>query len=588
MKIVFRILGYVRPYLWWMVLAAVGMVAMVTLNMVIAWLTKRVIDEALIMEQHHLLVPLSLSVVGVAAVRGVAAFLQRYSMEYVAQHVIYDMRSQLYQHLQRLSFSYYDNMRTGQLMARVTGDVEMLRRVIGFGIISLLSNVFRFIIVLVLVLSLHWRLALVSMILMPLLVFTVLQFSSKVRPAYRDIQAQLATLTSTLQENVTGVRVVRAFAQEEVEKDGFKEENYEYFRKEIRATKLMAFYFPLINFLSQMATVVVVSYGGIEVMQGRLSVGELVAFNAYLLMLIMPLRMVGWIVNMYQRGIASGERIFEILDEPILIREKPNARELESIEGHVRLEDIYFTYPDSSKPVLVDINIEARPGQVIALLGGTGSGKSTLVSLIPRFHDPSSGRVLIDGYDARDMTLPSLRQQVGVVMQDTFLFSASIGDNIRYGRPEATQEEVEQAARAARMHDFIMTLPDGYETLVGERGMGLSGGQKQRVAIARTLLINPAILILDDATSSVDTETEHMIQQALATLMEKRTTFVISQRLSSIKDADEIIVLEDGHVAQRGTHEELMKTGPRYQEIYQLQVEDSSANIDPQFGSDMI
>lgn len=560
---------------------------MVTLNMMIPWLTKRVIDEALTLGQHHLLIPLSLAVVGVAALRGVAAFFQRYSMEYVAQHVVYDMRSDLYRHLQALSFSYYDDMRTGQLMARVTGDVETLRRMIGFGIINLLSNIFTFGIVLFLLFSLHWRLALVSLLLMPFLVYTVAQFATKVRPAYRDIQAQLATLTSTLQENVTGVRVVRAFAQEESEREKFRHVNEGYFQKELRAVKMWAFYFPLMNFLSQLGTVFVIWYGGMEVMQGRLTLGELVAFNAYLLMLIMPLRMVGWIVNLYQRGIASGERVFEVLDEPILIEEKPGARKLGEIEGHVRLDDVFFVYPGASEPVLSHINIEAKPGQIIALLGGTGSGKSTLVSLIPRFHDPSHGRVLIDGEDIRDVTLSSLRRQVGVVMQDTFLFSATILENISYGRPDASQEEIEWAARSARIHDFIMTLPKGYDTVVGERGVGLSGGQKQRVAIARTLLINPGVLILDDATSSVDTETEHLIQQALAVLMENRTTFVISQRLSSIKDADEIIVLEDGRVVERGTHEQLMKTGRRYQEIYQLQVEDGRERIDPEQGGGM-
>ncbi len=560
---------------------------MVTLNMMIPWLTKRVIDEALTLGQHHLLIPLSLAVVGVAALRGVAAFFQRYSMEYVAQHVVYDMRSDLYRHLQALSFSYYDDMRTGQLMARVTGDVETLRRMIGFGIINLLSNIFTFGIVLFLLFSLHWRLALVSLLLMPFLVYTVAQFATKVRPAYRDIQAQLATLTSTLQENVTGVRVVRAFAQEESEREKFRHVNEGYFQKELRAVKMWAFYFPLMNFLSQLGTVFVIWYGGMEVMQGRLTLGELVAFNAYLLMLIMPLRMVGWIVNLYQRGIASGERVFEVLDEPILIEEKPGARKLGEIEGHVRLDDVFFVYPGASEPVLSHINIEAKPGQIIALLGGTGSGKSTLVSLIPRFHDPSHGRVLIDGEDIRDVTLSSLRRQVGVVMQDTFLFSATILENISYGRPDASQEEIEWAARSARIHDFIMTLPKGYDTVVGERGVGLSGGQKQRVAIARTLLINPGVLILDDATSSVDTETEHLIQQALAVLMENRTTFVISQRLSSIKDADEIIVLEDGRVVERGTHEQLMKTGRRYQEIYHLQVEDGRERIDPEQGGGM-
>jgi ATP-binding cassette subfamily B protein len=569
-----RILGYTRPYARWMGAALVSMAGVLGLNMLIPWLTKCIIDEALLAGAHQRLGPLALAAVGVAVVRAGAAFVQRYSMEQAAQNVIYDLRSQLYEHLQTLSFAYYDRAQTGQLMSRVTGDVETLRRMIGFGILNLVSNAGTFVAVLVVLLWTHWRLTAVSLVVLPFFVYVAGQFAGKVRPAYRDIQAQLAAMTATLQENVTGMRVVRAFAQEDAENRKFHEVNWGYLEKELRAVRLWAFYFPLMGFLSALGTVFVVWYGGLEVMRGALTLGGLVAFNAYLMMLVVPLRMFGWIVNLYQRAIASGQRVFEILDTPAAVRDLPGAVEAPRFRGHVRFEDVRFAYPGTSQLVLDGVSVEARPGEVVAILGATGAGKSTLVNLVPRFYDPTGGRVTIDGRDVREFTLASLRRQIGMVQQETFLFSATISENIAYGRPGATAEEVELAARTARIHDFIVSLPDGYQTVVGERGIGLSGGQRQRVAIARALLMDPRILILDDATSSVDTETEYLIQVALSELMRSRTTFVIAQRLSTVKNADEVIVLERGRIVERGTHSELLLNGRRYQEIYELQFRD--------------
>lgn len=618
MRILVRLLGYTRRY--WLAFAA-GLLAMavgLAAMLAVPYIIRAVIDLAIIEADVTLLGLAAIGVIIIALFRGVFAFGERYSMEYLAQKVIYDIRNTLYSHLQNLSFSFYDHAQTGQLMSRVTGDVETLRRFLGFGLLNLISNALTLVAVLVIVFSLHWRLALVSLITLPVAVLIIFRFSRQVRPAYMKIQQQLAVLTTSLQENISGVRVVRSFAREEDEEERFDRENLGYLRRNIAAVRLWAFYFPLINFITGAGTALVIWYGGREVILGRLSLGSLVAFNSFLLILIMPLRMIGWIVNLSQRAQAAGQRIFEILDTRPDVRDLPGARPMPPIRGEVVMENVSFTYSGSAIPwlrratagdavggdgpargkdadgsaggaggragsgdgreqvpeeplVVHDINLRVRPGETVALLGATGSGKSTLVNLIPRFYDPASGRILIDGIDIREVTLESLRRQIGVVLQDTFLFSASVKENITYGKPEATMSEIQAAARAAEIHDFIAGLPKGYDTLVGERGVGLSGGQKQRVAIARALLMDPRILILDDSTSSVDTETEHAIQAALERLMRGRTTFVIAQRLTTLKNADRIVVLDDGRIVEEGDHATLLKTSRIYREIYELQ-----------------
>ena len=592
MKVILRLFGFARRY--WVALAAgfLSSAAGLAASFVVPYIVREVIDSAITRVDFRLLAVAAGGVVAISLFRAVFAFGERYFMEYLAQKVIYDIRNTVYRHLQRLSFSFYDRAQTGQLMSRVTGDVETLRRFMGFGLFNLISNVLTFVGVLVILFSLHWRLAALSLVSIPPTIFVVGKFMRQVRPIFVEIQQQLAVITTRLQENLSGVRVVRAFAREADEEARFDRENAGYLERNLAAVRLWALFFPLINFITGAGTALVIWYGGREVIAGRLSLGSLVAFNTFLLMLIAPFRMVGWIMNMAQRAQAAGGRIFEILDTQPDVGDRPGAYALPPIRGEVRFENVSFTYtpPDrqtaggwagggrdggagaAPEPLVVhDIDLEVRPGESVALLGATGSGKTTLVNLVPRFYDPSSGRILIDGIDIREVTLESLRRQIGVVLQDTFLFSTSLRENIAYGRPGATLSEIQSAARAAEIHDFIAGLPAGYDTAVGERGVGLSGGQKQRVAIARALLMDPRILILDDSTSSVDTETEHAIQTALARLMRGRTTFVIAQRLTTLKNADRIVVLEDGRIAELGDHAGLLARSRIYREIYEMQ-----------------
>ncbi len=609
LKVILRLLAYARRY--WFALTAglvstgVGLLA----SFAVPFIIRTVIDRALSQADLHILGLAAGGVAAIAVLQGLFTFLQRYYMEFLAQKVIFDLRNVLYRHLQGLSFSFYDHAQTGQLMSRVTSDVEALRRFLGFGLLNLVSNVLTLISVLVILFSLDWRLAALSMITVPPTAYVVSVFMRRVRPIYVSIQQQVAVITTRLQENLTGVRVVRSFAREADEEARMERENLGYLEKNLSAVRMWAFFFPLINFITGAGTALVIWYGGREVILGRLSLGSLVAFNSFLLMLITPFRMVGWILNMAQRASAAGSRIFEILDTRPEVADAPGARPTPAIKGRVKFENVSFTYTGSPIPwlsalrtsprngdygrggeagpggageageerrplapmVVHDIDLEVEPGETVALLGATGSGKTTLVNLIPRFYDPSSGRVLVDGVDIRDVQLESLRCQIGVVLQDTFLFSTTIRENVAYGRLGATLSEIQEAARAAEIHDFIVGLPKGYETLVGERGVGLSGGQKQRVAIARALLMDPRILILDDSTSSVDTETEHAIQLALGRLMKGRTTFVIAQRLATLKNAGRIVVLDDGRITDIGTHEDLLARSRIYREIYELQ-----------------
>jgi len=571
-KTILRLLSYLKAYKAIVVLGIASMLVAESANAVRPWLVRLLIDNSLLASRYDLLLTYVLMIVAVSVVRAISHFGQRYSMESIAQKAIYDVRNVLYGHLQRLSFGYYDDAQTGQLMSRVTSDVETLRRLLGFGIVNMLSAISSFTLTLIFMLRLDWKLTLLSMGTLPFLSYVVVQFSSKVRPAYRTIQEEVARMTAVLQENVTGVRVVRAFAQEDAERERFHDVNWAFFQRQLYAAKMWAYYFPMMNFISALGTSMILWYGGSQVIRGEITVGALVAFNSYLMMLVVPLRMVGWVANLFQRAIASGDRVFEILDTKPLIENAPGAVDPGPLQGRVVFDNVSFSYGhEDERHVLEGINMEVEPGQTVALLGATGSGKSTIIQLIPRFYDVTGGRILIDGTDIRSMNLDALRRQVGIVLQETFLFSASIRENIAYGRPGASMEEIEAAAKAARIHDFIATLKDGYETLVGERGVGLSGGQKQRVAIARALLTDPRILILDDSMSSVDTETEHLIQQALAFLQKGRTTFVIAQRLSTVKNADTIIVLQDGRIVDRGAHDELMDRSGFYREIYDLQ-----------------
>lgn len=542
------------------------------MSLVTPLLTEKIIDDFLPAGDFRGIIIYSLLVLGVALARAIITFSQRYNIEYTAQKVIYDVRNQLYQHLQTLSFSFFDSSRTGELMSRMTSDVSTLQRAMGMGFINLFSSTLTIVYTLIILFMKNVELTLMSLVFMPVLIWSVGVFAVKVRPTFRIVREQLGVFTATMQESITGVRVVKAFAQEEYEIEKFRDENRQYYEKNLISVRLEAFYGPLMSFISTMGTVFLIWYGGSKVIKGSISLGEWMVFNTLIVQLIQPVRSFGWLVSMVQRASASGQRIFEILDTQSDVTDAPGAIELPSLTGHVRFENVSFSY-DNRFYVLEDIDLDVQPGHTIAILGSTGSGKSSLINLVPRFYDPQKGRITIDGHDLRNVTIESLRKQIGIVLQETFLFNDSLRNNIAYGRPEATFEEIVDAAKSAKIHDFISTLPDGYDTVVGERGVGLSGGQKQRMAIARALLMRARVLILDESTSSVDTETERAIQQAFATLTKNCTTFVIAQRLSTIRNANRIIVLDKGRIIQEGTHDELLsQEGGVYHQIYQMQL----------------
>jgi ATP-binding cassette subfamily B protein len=519
------------------------------------------------------LVLLGLAVVGAASARGLFAYGQTYVGEWLASRVAYDVRNDIYNHLQRLSFAYHDQAQTGQIMSRATQDVEAVRMFTSMGVLRLLYLAILLVVVLVLMATTNWKLALVAWVFVPLVAARSIQVGRRLRPIWMEIQNLQGRMGTVLQENLSGMRVVKAFAREQQESVKFAKEAKNLFEHSFRANRIQAFNQPLLTGLWMCSMVAVGWFGAYQINAGALTTGELIKFMLFLTILQMPVRMLGMIVVMFARAQSAGERIYDILDAESAVQEKPDAEELADVRGHVRFENVAFSY-NAISPVLRGIDIDARPGEVIALLGPTGSGKSTVVNLMPRFYDVTGGRILIDGTDIRDVTLASLRQSIGTVQQDVFLFSATVRDNIAYGVVDASQEEVEGAARMAGIHDFIVSSPEGYDTWVGERGITLSGGQRQRLIIARTLLTNPRILVLDDSTSSVDTETEYLIQQALAGLMRGRTTFVIAQRLRTVRSADQILVLQDGRIVERGRHEELIEQDGLYREIYDLELRD--------------
>lgn len=572
MRSLIRLLSFMRPYWKQAAFTYVCLILTTGVSLFIPWLIKDVLDRGLINGDRPFLLLAGLAIVVVALVNAVFSFCLQYLREWISQRVAYDLRNQLYDHAQRLSFAYHDTGSTGQFMSRATADVEAARQYTGHGLLDMTSSIVLLISVTIILVGIEARLALMTMLPTVLIFLITLRFGRAIRPVHLRIQQQFSRMSMTLQENLSGVRVVKAFAREPHEVAKYQKDNWQLLSDNMLSVRLWSFDFPMMRFLTAVSSALLLWFGGQEIVAGRLTVGTIVAFNAYLVMLSWPLRRLGWVMNLLARASAGGERLFEILDAPSPVAERPDALALPRLSGDVRFEHVTFSY--GGKPVLRDVDIEAKPGQVIALLGLTGSGKTTVINLIPRFYDVLMGRITLDGHDVRDVTLASLRRQIGVVLQESFLFSASVRDNIAYGRPDAIKDEVIAAATAARAHDFISNLPYGYDTRIGERGITLSGGQRQRVAIARALLMDPRILILDDSTSSVDTETEHLIQQALNVLMEGRTTFVIAQRLTTILRADQILVLQNGEVVQRGTHQQLLAEGGLYRTIYDLQLSD--------------
>jgi ATP-binding cassette subfamily B protein len=585
------LLGYASRYWPRMVAALVSLVFVTGLQMVQPLIIEHTVDDVFVGGRWGILPWLALTVVLAAIMRGVLLYTQRINMELVCQKTVYDIRNDIYRHLEELSFSFYDQARTGELMSRATADVEMLRRFLSIGMLRLASATLTLVYVLVLMFNMSPSLTWAVLGSMPLLVVAVYLFGKNVRPRYRKMQQWLADLTNVLQENITGVRVVRAFAQEDVEITKFYAENNHYLDEQVKTARLWAFYFPLMGLTAGLGSAGILYYGGLLTIRQVLTIGELMAFLDLIARLVQPIRMLGWVVNIISQSQAAGQRVMELLNAPVDVQDREGARDIDEVlagrgvgsglKGEIDFRDVIFSY-DRKHPVLKKISLHANPGEKVALLGATGSGKTTIINLVPRFYDIDSGTITLDGMDIRDMTVESLRRHIGIVLQETFLFNAPLKDNIAYGRPNATMAEIEEAAKAANVHEFIASLPDGYNTIVGERGVGLSGGQKQRVAIARAILMDPAILILDDSTSSVDTETEHLIQEALDRLMANRTTFIIAQRLSTVKNADQIIVLEDGEIRERGTHATLKGAGGIYEDIYNLQFRGQETRGTPQ------
>ena len=572
MKNLWRALGYLRRYRLLATGTFLGLLIATATRLVSPRLTQVIIDQGIAAGQMNVVIWAAVGMVGLAIAGSVFSFLQGMLSARTAQGIAYDLRNQLYAKIQSLSFSYHDRAQTGQLLTRATSDVEMVRMFVGMGFIHLLSAVLMMIGSIVLLFATDWQLALIMLVLVPLTFGIFAFFAGKARPLFTKIQQRLADLNTVLQENLAGVRVVKAFAREPHEAQRYAQANQNLFDLNLVVGRLMAMAIPLIFLIANLSLLAVYWIGGYRTIVGYFSVGRLVAFANYMMMAFFPMLMLGMIMAMISQAGASAERVFEILDAQSEVVEKRDAVELSPLQGQVVFEQVTFRYFSGGEPVLKAVNFVAEPGQAVALLGATGSGKSTIINLIPRFYDVTDGRVTIDGHDVRSVTLDSLRQQIGIVLQETTLFSGTIRENIAFGRPEASLEEIIAAAKAAEAHDFIVSSSEQYETVVGERGVTLSGGQKQRIAIARALLLDPRILILDDATSSVDYETEYRIQQALERLMVGRTSFVIAQRIATVLNADQILVLERGEIVARGTHEELLDENPIYAEIYYSQL----------------
>ncbi len=573
MKILSRLLQSLSAYRWQLSALLICVLVVTATSLVTPSLIQRAIDVGLAQRDPNALLSVGLIIVGVGLVRALFNFGKRYLSEWLTNRTGYDFRNALYDKIQRLSFTYHDQAQTGQLMSRCTEDVSSLSRFVGGGGVDLVNVALLLVGILVLLFHASVTLTLIGLIPLTFLAAVAFNLGRVQPPLWYRVDQSLGEVSATLQENLSGAQVVRAFAREEHEKEKFSAKNRVLYDVSVRVVSNWGFYMPTMTILVMLSTALVLWFGGKMVIDGALTLGELVAFNAYLVILAGPVSDLGFVLNSAGEAVAGGQRIFEVLDLPEEITSPRDPAPLQTLTGQVAFDNVSFAY-SNDRDALHDVSFDAQPNQVIALIGPTGSGKTSLINLIPRFYDATNGRVLVDGRDIKTVDLKQLRAQIGIVLQTSLLFSSSVRDNIAYGRLDATEDEVIAAARAARAHDFITAFPNGYATLVGERGVTLSGGQRQRIAIARALLLNPRILILDDSTSSVDTQTEYLIQQALAELMRGRTTFVIAQRLTTVKRADQILVLDHGRIVQRGAHDELLAQGGLYKEIYDLQLKD--------------
>jgi len=572
-KHLWRALGYLKRYWLWSTGALLGLLVSTAANLFVPRLTQKIIDDGIGAGQLSVVVAATAGMLGLSIAGSLFSLMQGLLSARTAQGVAYDLRNRLYAKIHALSFSYHDRAQTGQLLTRATSDVDVVQSFVGMGFIHFLSAVLMVVGSITFLLFTDWQLALIMLALMPLTFGIFGLFARKARPLFKRIQQGLADLNTTLQENLVGVRVVKAFAREPYEAERYEQANRNLFDLNLVVGRLMAIGMPLFFLIANLSLLAIYWIGGYQAIADHISVGQIVAFAQYITMAFFPMLMLGMIMAMISQAGASAERVFDILDAESDVIEKPDAIELPPLQGRVAFEQVSFSYFGGSQRVLEEISLTVEPGQTVALLGATGSGKSTVIKLIPRFYDATEGRVTVDGYDVRDVTLNSLRRQIGIVLQEMTLFSDTIRENIAFGWPEAPMEKIVAAAEAAEAHEFITQFPEGYDTPVGERGVTLSGGQKQRIAIARALLLDPRILILDDATSNVDYETEYRIQQTLQRLMEERTSFIIAQRVATVLNADQILVLDRGRIAARGAHEELLNESPIYAEIYYSQLE---------------
>lgn len=569
-----KLKSYYWPFRSHLYVSLIFLLIMTAITVVYPIVLQLTIDEVILLGKYHWIPGLALGFVGLMIVKGIASFINQYQGDLFGIQTVYQLRNALYKKLQYLSFHYYDRAKTGDLMSRLTADVEGFRFFLSFGIAELIRVVTLILISLGVMFYYSVPLTLVTMVTMPFLIVVVIRFEKTVTPAFRGIRKSFGKLNTNVQENISGIQTVKSMSREEFEIGKFNSANGDYRNEYIHTSNIWAKYFPLMEFCGHLSVVFLFSYGGFLVINDSLQPGELVAFYSLVWYIVWPIANLGYMVNLLSQSKASGERLLEILDENKEVQEDEQALEVANIKGEVQFSDVSLKYNDEDEVALSNISFMIPQGKTLGIIGATGSGKTSLTQLIARFYEPTVGEIYIDGRHISEYTLASLRNNIGFVLQESFLFSSTIKDNISYGKPEATMNEIIEATKRAQAHDFIMELPDGYETMLGERGLGLSGGQKQRIAIARALCLNPAILVLDDATSAVDMKTEQNIQIALNEVMKNRTTIVIAHRISSVKHCDEILVLQRGEIVERGTHEALIKEQGLYRSIYDIQFSD--------------
>ena len=567
LRTLLRLLTFLRPYKWSVAITAISALALMACTITLPYLTRRVIDDVLNGQQEDALLPLVLIVIVIGVIRALFAVIRRILAGHVSLSVEFDLRDRVFAHLQRLSFGYFDRMPVGQLMSRATSDLQTVRFFLGYGLIFLFMHAFTLVFVTVVLLFINVPLTVLALLMGPALVLVAARASKRSHPVLVDVQQKVGEVTQTAEESIAGIRVVKAFGQEGAQSDRFGMRAEAAFDRSIDAARLQSFYTSLMGFLPTLGVAVVIAVGGVMTINDVLTLGEFVQFYLYLAILTWPFRSIGMLIGSAQRAAASGQRVFEVLDAEPDLTEAEHPVPLPDGGGHVVMTGVTFGY-DPDRPVLRDLDLDIAAGSTIALIGATGSGKSTITQLIPRFYDPQAGRVMVDGADVRDVPLQEIRAAVGMVGQDPFLFSDTVRANIAFGCPDAADDEVERAARMAQADTFIRALPDGYDTVVGERGFTLSGGQRQRIAIARAILMDPRILVLDEATASVDASTEREIARALAAVMEGRTTIIIAHRLSTISLADEVVLVDGGRVTARGVHEDLYAHSALYREIH--------------------